>query len=170
METVLYVVGLLLLLIVCLAALISLLLGLPGTFFIVIAALVYAWATGFAAVQWSTIGWLFLLALVGEGIEFVAGAAGTAGERPSRRVMIGALAGSVIGGLLGTPLLLGLGSLLGALAGAFAGAALAVVSEGGEMRSALSIGLAALRGRLLGFVLKAAVAVVMLVLLAAAVL
>ena len=170
METVLHVAGLLLLLIACLASLASLLLGFPGTFFIVAAALLYAWATGFAAVQWSTVGWLLLLAVVGEGFEFFAGAAGAAGERPSRRVMVGALAGGAVGGLAGTPVLFGVGSLLGALVGAFAGAALAVVSEGGTMGSALSTGLAALRGRLLGFVLKAALAVMMLVVLAAAVL
>jgi uncharacterized protein YqgC (DUF456 family) len=170
METVLHVVGLLLLLIACLASLVSLLLGLPGTVFILVAALLYGWATGFAAVQWSTVRWLLLLAAVGEGLEFFAGAAGAAGERPSGRVMVGTLAGGVVGGLAGTPVLFGVGSLLGALVGAFTGAALAVVSEGGTMGSAVSTGLAALRGRLLGFVLKAAVAAVMLVVLAAAVL
>ncbi|HEX7408270.1 MAG TPA: DUF456 family protein [Candidatus Binatia bacterium] len=170
MGTLLHVIGLLLLLTAGVASLTSLLLGLPGTLFIVIAALVYGWATGFAAVTWSTVGWLFLLAVVGEGGEFFAGAAGAAGERPSRRVMVGALAGGVVGGLAGTPLLFGVGSLLGALVGAFAGAALAVISEGGTMTSALSTGLAAFRGRLLGFVFKAAIAVVMLVVLAAAVL
>jgi uncharacterized protein YqgC (DUF456 family) len=170
METVVHFAGLLLLLTACVASLASLLLGLPGTFFIVVAALLYGWATGFAAVQWSTVGWLSLLAVVGEGFEFFAGVVGAARERPSRRVMVGALAGGVVGGLVGTPILFGVGSLLGALVGAFAGAALAVVSEGGTMGSALSTGLAALRGRLLGFVLKAAVAVVMLVVLAAAVL
>jgi hypothetical protein len=169
MDTVLHAAGLLLLLIACLASLASLLLGLPGTFFIVVAALLYGWATSFAAVQWSTVGWLLLLAVVGEGFEFFAGAVGAAGERPSRRVMVGALAGGVVGGLAGTPVLFAVGSLLGALVGAFAGAALAVVSEGGTIGS-VSTGLAALRGRLLGFVLKAAIAVVMLVVLAAAVL
>ena len=165
-----HLAGLLLLLLACLASLASLLLGVPGTFFTVIAALFYGWATGFAAVHWSTVGWLLLLAVIGEGFEFFAGAAGAAGERPSRRVMMGALAGGVVGGLVGTPFLFGVGSLLGALVGAFAGAALAVVLEGGTVGSALSTGLAAMRGRLLGFVLKAAVAVVMLVVLAAAVL
>ena len=170
MESVVHVAGLLLLLIACLASLASLLLGLPGTFFIVVAALVYGWATGFAAVQWSTVGWLLLLAVTGEGLEFLAGAASAARERPSRRVMVGALAGGFAGGLVGTSVLFGVGSLLGALVGAFAGAALAVVSEGGTLGSALSTGLAALRGRLLGFVLKAAIAVVMLLVLAVAIL
>lgn len=170
MDTVLHIAGLLLLLTACLAAFASLLLGLPGTFLLVGAALLYGWATGFAAVHWSTVGWLFLLALIGEALEFFASAAGAGGERPSRRVMVGALAGGIAGGLIGTSLLFGVGSLLGALAGAFTGAALAVISEGGTMRTAFATGLAALRGRLLGFVLKAAVAVVMLVVLGAAVL
>ena len=168
MDTVLHVVGLLLLLIACLASFASLLLGLPATFLIVGAALAYGWATGFATVQWSTVGWLFLLSVFGEAFELLV-AASAVGERPSRRVMVGALAGGVAGGLVGTPFLFGVGSLLGALAGAFGGAALAVVSEGSTMGTAFSTGLGALRGRLLGFVVKAAVAAVMLVVLGAAV-
>jgi uncharacterized protein YqgC (DUF456 family) len=170
MDTLLHVLGLSALLAVCLLALVSLLFGLPGTFLIVAAALVYAWATGFASVHWSTIGWLTALALIGEGIEFAAGAAAAAGTRPTRRVTVAALAGGFVGGIAGTPILFGLGSLLGALAGAFVGAALAVASEGGSLQSAFTTGLAALRGRLLGFILKAAIAVVMLIWLAATVL
>jgi hypothetical protein len=169
MEMALHLVGLLLLLIASIASVISLVFGLPGTVFIVLAALVYGWATGFAAVTWSTLGWLLLLAVAGEGIEFLAGAVGAASERPSRRVMVAVLVGGIVGGFLGMPLLFGVGSLLGALAGAFLGAALAVFSEGGTVISALSTGLAAFRGRLLGFVLKTAVAVLMLGVLAVAV-
>jgi uncharacterized protein YqgC (DUF456 family) len=168
MEMALFVLGLILLFAFCLAALFSLVIGLPGTFLIVAAALVYAWATGFAAVQWSTVGWLLLLALIGEGIELVSGTVSAAGARPSRRVTIAVLTGGIIGGIVGTPFLFGVGSLLGALLGAFGGAALAVASEGGSMGSALTTGLAAMRGRLLGFVLKASIAVVMVVLLLAA--
>ena len=112
---------------------------------------------------------LFVLALLGEGIEFAAGAAGAAGSRPSRRVTIYVLAGGFTGGIIGAPFFFGLGSLFGALIGAFAGAFLAVASEGGSTDHALTAGLAAMRGRLLGFVLKTAIAVVMLVVLAAAV-
>jgi hypothetical protein len=169
METALYLLGLVLLFSVCLLAFASLLFGLPGTFLIVAAALVYAWATGFAAVEWSTIGWLAGLAIVGEGIELFAATAGVASERPSRRVMAFVLVGGIAGGIVGTPFLFGVGSLLGALLGAFAGAAVAVTSEGGSLGSAFGTGIAAMRGRLLGFVFKSAIAMVMLVVLAAAV-
>lgn len=168
MATLLHVLGLFALAAMCAASLVSLLFGLPGTFLIVGAALVYAWATGFAAVQWSTIGWLLLLALAGEGIELFAAAATTGSERPSARVTISTLAGGVIGGIAGAPLLLGLGALLGALAGAFAGASIAVALQGGTAGNALRTGLAAMRGRLLGFVLKSAIAVAMVVIVAAA--
>ena len=170
METLLHVFGLFLLFFGCLLALLSLLVGLPGTFLIGGVALVYAWATGFAAVHWATIGWLTLLALVGEGVELVASGVGAAGARPSRRVTVAALTGAILGGIIGTPFMFGVGSLLGALAGAFLGAAFAVASEGGSLTASLTTGFAAMRGRLLGFVLKSAVAVVMVVLLAAAVL
>ncbi len=168
MESFLFVLGVLLLLLGCLVGLLSLVIGLPGTFIILGVALLYAWATGFAAVQWSTIGWLVLLALLAEGIEFAASGVGVAGARPSRRVTVGAVAGAIVGGIVGTPFLFGIGSLLGALAGAFAGAALAVTSEGGSVADAASTGFKALRGRLLGFVIKSAIAVLMVVLVLAA--
>jgi hypothetical protein len=168
MSSFLPILGLLALFSFCLLALGSLLFGLPGTFLIVAAALTYGWATDFVAVDWSTIGWLAGLAVLGEGIEFFAATASATSERPSWRVTVFVLAGGIAGGIIGTPLLFGIGSLLGALAGAFAGAALAVRSEGGSVESAVGTGLAAMRGRFLGFVLKSAIAVVMVVLLAAA--
>jgi hypothetical protein len=167
-DTVLYILGLLLLFGVSLAALASLLFGLPGTFLLVGAAAIYGWASGFAGVTWSTVGWLLLLAAIAEAVEFVAGAAAAGGTRPSRRVTAAALVGGIAGGLVGTPFLFGVGSLLGALAGAFTGAALAVASEGGSIADAFTTGLAAMRGRLLGFVLKSAIAVLMVVILFAA--
>ncbi len=170
MDIILHVLGLATLFGVCLAGVVSLLFGLPGTFIMVGAALVYAWATGFAVIGWSTLGTLVALALLGEGLELAAASVAAAGTRPSRRVTLAALGGGLVGGVLGTPFLFGVGSLLGALAGAFAGAALAVASEGGSAGAALSTGLAALRGRLLGFVLKAAIAAAMFVILAVAVL
>jgi hypothetical protein len=169
-DAFLHVLGLALLFTACLAALFSLVLGVPGTFIIIGLALVYGWATGFAAVQWSTIGWLTALALAGEVVESGAAGAAAAGTRPSRRVTFAALVGAVIGGVVGVPFLLGVGALLGALAGAFVGAALAVRSEGGTMGESVTTGLAAMKGRLVGFVVKAALAAVMVLVLALAVL
>ncbi len=170
MDAVLHVLGIALLLIGCAAALFMIVLGLPGTATIVGVALLYAWATGFVAIQWSTIGWLALLMVIAEGLEFLASGAGAAGARPSARVTVGALLGAFVGGLLGAPFFIGLGALPGALVGAFGGAFLAVRSEGGSSDESFSIGLAAMRGRFLGFIIKASLAVVMVGIVVAAVL
>ena len=170
LDTLLHVLGVVLLFAACLAALASLIVGLPGTFAIVGIALFYAWATGFAAIHWSTIGWLLGLAVVAEGIELVATGAGAAGTRPSRRVTIAALAGALVGGIVGAPFLFGVGALFGALGGAFVGAAVAVRLEGGSLQDSVTTGVAALKGRFLGFVLKTAIAAVMVIVVGAAVL
>jgi hypothetical protein len=170
MTTFLHVLGIVLLLLACISAVFTLVLGLPGTLLIVGIALMYAWATDFTLIQWSTLGWLTLLAVVAEGLEFLAAGAGATTSRPSRRVTLGALGGAFAGGILGAPFFFGVGALLGALAGAFGGAALAVRSEGGSMQDSVATGLAAMRGRLLGFVVKSAIAVAMVVIVAFAVL
>jgi uncharacterized protein YqgC (DUF456 family) len=167
-ELFLYIVGLLLLLIFCMAAGFTLIVGLPGTVFLVLIALFYGWATGFAAVTGKVILWLAALAAAGEGFELFSASLAVGGEKPSRRVSVSALAGAVIGGLVGTPFLFGVGSLIGALIGAFLGATIASRSEGRTTATAMYAGVAAMRGRLLGFVVKAAIAVVMMIVIFAA--
>jgi hypothetical protein len=168
MDFALQVLGLMILAFACVIALFSLVLGIPGTFIVFAAGLLYAWLTGFSAVTYETLAWLLGLAVLAEGLEFLSGALGSAKERPSRRTMGWALAGSFIGGIVGTPILFGVGSLLGALAGAFAGAALAVASDGGHTRDAVRSGFAAMRGRFAGFLDKLAICVVLVVVLSAA--
>jgi hypothetical protein len=172
MATVLWVLGIGLLALGCAFGLVSLIVGLPGTFIIVATALVYAWATDFAVMSWTTPAWLFGMAVVAEIIEFVAAAVGTGGAdgQPSRRVTIATIAGAIVGGIIGTPFLFGIGSLLGAMAGAFVGAAMAVSSGGGTWRHSMQTGLVAMRGRLVGFVIKSAIAVAMILVVIAALL
>ena len=168
MDAIVHVLGLILLVLGCVVALATLVLGLPGTFLIVGVALLYAWATGFAAVTWTTLGWLLGLAVVAEGLEFASAAIATGDAAPSRKVSTAAIVGAIVGGIVGTPFLFGVGSLIGALTGAFAGAAVATSWEGHDAARAMRTGLTALRGRLLGFVVKAAIGAAMLVVLLAA--
>ena len=171
LSTTLSAAALLLLFAVCIAALFSLVFGLPGTFIIVAAAFVYAWVTDFVIIQWPTPLWLLALAIGAEIVEFfiTTAAASSAADKPSRRITLGTIGGAIIGGIVGTPFLFGIGSLLGAMAGAFFGAALAATSGGRTWRESLRIGFAALQGRLLGFVLKSAIAVTMIVIIVASV-
>ena len=170
LSSVLSVTAIVALLVACLVGVASLVFGLPGTFLIAAATLIYAWGTDFSVIQWTTPAWLLAMAVGAEVAELgiTAAAAGNANATPSRRVTLATLAGAVIGGVIGTPFLFGIGSLLGAMAGAFIGAALAVSSGGGTWRESLRGGFAALRGRLFGFVLKTAVAVAMLLIVVAA--
>jgi hypothetical protein len=169
MDDAAHVAGVIVLLLLCGAALFSLVVGLPGTFLIFALGLGYGAMTGFTGVTWPTLAGLLALAVAAELIEFLATARGAGGsEKPSFRVTLGAIGGAIAGGILCAPLLFGLGALLGAFAGAFAGAALAAGSEGQDRGRALAHGFSALRGRVLGFVVKSAVAIVMIVWLTAA--
>jgi uncharacterized protein len=170
METLLWLGGIVLLLLCFLLGLVSLIFGLPGTFIIFAAALVYAWATDFAVLQWTVPALLLVLAVVAEILELVAASASasSASLEPSRRVTIATIVGAIVGGIVGTPFLFGIGSLIGAMAGAFAGAALAVSSSGGSWNASMRSGFAAMRGRLVGFVIKAAIAVTMILIVVAA--
>jgi uncharacterized protein YqgC (DUF456 family) len=155
--------GILLLTVLCVSALLTLVLGLPGTFLIVLIGAAYGWATGFAEVTPGILGWLFGLALLAEAIEFVSAArgGGEAAPKPSLRITVGAVVGAVGGGLLCAPLFFGLGALFGAFGGAFVGAGLAAIWEGHDRRVAVRHGMQALRGRVLGFVVKSAIATAM---------
>lgn len=170
MDTLLWLGGIALLLFFCLVGLLSLIFGLPGTFVILAAAAVYAWATDFATIPWTVPAWLLALAILAEFLELVAASASasSANLEPSRRVTVATLVGAIVGGIVGTPFLFGIGSLIGAMLGAFAGAALAVSSHGGSWNDSMRIGMAAMRGRLVGFVIKAAIAVTMVLIVVAA--
>ena len=159
-----------------LVCLLLLVLGLPGTWVLLAIAfgieLVDAFLLpGDVAV---TFGWELLagcgvLALVGEGIEAVAGAAGTKYGGGTRRGMVGAFIGGIVGalfltGLLPIPVLGTLfGAMLGAFLGAFVGEATGPEARGRAHNLRAAFGAAV--GKLGGTIAKLAIGVVMWVLL-----
>jgi uncharacterized protein YqgC (DUF456 family) len=165
MEVILGWLGLFLLLLCCTAALVSVVFGVPGTLLILASGVVYAWAGSFEQVGFSTLGWLALLAVLAEGLEFVVGAGIGSARRPSRLVIVATVLGGLIGGLFGAAFFLGFGALPGAILGAFAGATLASGTQGAGFGDALRDGLNAARGRLFGFIIKIGVAITMTLLL-----
>ena len=159
-----------------LACLLLLVLGLPGTWVLLAIAFGIELVDGFLlpgdAVV--TFGWDLLalcggLALVGEGIEALAGVAGTRYGGGTRRGMVGAFIGGIVGaifltGLLPIPVL---GTLFGAMFGAFLGAFIGEAT-GPEARGRahnLRAAFGAAVGKLGGTVAKLAIGVVMWVLL-----
>lgn len=157
MNTVYY----LLMIVLLLVGLFINILGLPGLWLMVVAYVGYGWLTGWDVyVGWPSVIAVFVLALIAEGVEFMAGAAGSAAAGGRKRGMAGAIVGGIIGGILGTPILPIVGTIIGACAGAFIGAAVLEFSDK-DAAHAMRVGIGAAKGRFWGIVSKTAVGLVM---------
>ena len=141
--------------------------GLPGNWINAAAVGGYAWlvpAGQRLSISWWMVSVVLLLAVVGELLELVAGAAGAARVGASRRSAVlalgGSLVGSVLGAVIGLPIPL-IGSLaaivLGAALGALGGAMLGESWKGRDLDHGWQVGQAAFWGRLLGTAGKLAV-------------
>jgi uncharacterized protein YqgC (DUF456 family) len=148
----------------------------PGNWFIAGFAALFAWlipVSGGHGVSWTTVAVLLGLAVLGEIVEFGAGAAGAARQGASKRgvalSMVGAVVGSVLGLLAGSPILV-LGpfimALVGGAAGAFFGAYIGESWKGRPEETRIAVGRGAFAGRIWGTVAKLAVGAIMLAILA----
>ena len=165
--------------VISLALVVSVLLGLPGTWLMLgLAVALEFWDDAFhSAAEPVTFGWPILvtagvLAGIGELLEAGAGAAGTKMGGGSSRGMLGAIVGGLVGAIVCTPLIPipVLGTLIGALLGTFVGAWL---GEAGSIRAedpaaTFKAASGAAVGRLAGTLGKSMVAVVVWVLLVVA--
>ncbi len=165
---------------VTLAALVGLIaavLGLPGTWLMVVIAILLASITAgesFVHVSWLGVIALVVLAGIGELIEFIAGSAGVGQQGGTKRSAWYALVGSMVGAVAGlfislpipVPVISQLISsvLFGAM-GAAAGAVIGERREGKDWDKTTRVGIGALIGRLLGTVGKAACAAIMTIIL-----
>jgi uncharacterized protein YqgC (DUF456 family) len=120
-------------------------------------------------ISWTGVAILAALAVIGEIVEFVAGAAGAAKQGASRRAMllslVGAIAGSIIGATAGLPIpIFGsmVGALLGGSVGAFAGAYVGETWKERGHATGVAVGKAAFIGRLWGTIGKFAIGAAML--------
>jgi uncharacterized protein YqgC (DUF456 family) len=160
----------LLLTILCAACVFLVILGLPGTWLMAGLAGLFAWwqwdpargsADQFLGVP--VLVTLLALAVVGEIVEFAAGAAGAKRAGASGWGAIGALIGAIVGGLTATlaiPIPV-VGSLIGACAGAAAGAWLCELAIGRSHEQAVRSGVGAGIGRFKGTLAKLVVAAAM---------
>ncbi|MDQ3332374.1 MAG: DUF456 domain-containing protein, partial [Planctomycetota bacterium] len=122
---------------------------------------------------WITVGVLALIAVLGEVIEFAAGAAGAAKHGASRRAMllsiVGAAVGSITGAAIGIPVPI-IGPLVAAVgggaAGAFGGAYLGEIWKGKQHPERTAVSTGALIGRLFGTVGKLSAGAAMVAVLA----
>jgi len=142
-------------------------LGLPGNWLIILFTVLITLFTpvsyGIFISYW-IIGAMVLLAGIGEGLEFLLGAASVA-KGGSKKGALWALLGSILGSILGASVLsiiplLGtaVGLVLGAALGAMGGAFFAEKSLGKDTEESLRLGKVAFWGRLLGSVAKIMIA------------
>ena len=146
---------------------------LPGNWIVVALAIGAALfeADGEPVLSWTAVAILLALGLAGEGLEFLASAAGAKKQGASRRGVVlaiaGAMTGSLVGAGAGVPIpVVGplVGAVLGGGIGAFGGAYLGEWwKRDRSHRDRMSIAAAAFGGRLVGTLGKLAVGSVMLV-------
>lgn len=166
------------LLLAVVAGLLLTLVGMPGNWLIVTAACLYAWQMAEApraGFGWAVVLVLFLLAVAGEVLEFLAAALGAAKAGGSRRSALLAIVGSMVGGIVGltvgVPIPV-IGSLVAAVlfagVGAMIGAVLGETWKGRSAEQTLHVGWGAFRGRVLGTLSKLSVGLLMALLIALA--
>ncbi len=148
---------------ICIAALIASLLQLPGNWVMVLALSLWAaFADSGSGPGWTIVIACATIALVGEVLEALAGAAAVSRRGASRRAMLLSVLLSMVGGLVGSllipiPIVGGLiGAVGGAAGGAFAGAWLGEAMVGSSHERRTEIGQAAMKGRLAGIAARMA--------------
>jgi uncharacterized protein len=143
---------------------------LPGTWLILAAAVAVRLLQP-EMISWWPIAFMFVLALLGELMEFAAGALGAHKAGASTKGAIGAVVGALVGALAGAPLLFPVGSIVGGAVGSGAGA---VIGEHMQARKtwkeSARIAGGAAAGRLIATVAKTLVAALMGIVLCLAVL
>jgi uncharacterized protein YqgC (DUF456 family) len=149
---------------------IGILFNLPGTWLMVlVTAVLKWWQPGYVQVSWTVLGVAVGLAMLGEVLEFVLGAAGSRHAGGSKRAAALAIVGSLVGGIVGTALPVPIvGTLVGACLGAFVGSLLGDLWAGRPLFPSFEAGWGAAVGRFWGTVSKLAVGAIMVVVLALA--
>jgi len=139
---------------ILLAALPLQVLGLPGTWFLVADALSVRLFAGPDRIGTSTIIILAFMAVVGEGLEFWASAAGTRTGTRIKGAVAASIIGALAGGILGAPLFFGLGAIPGMAAGAWLAVFVTAMLGGHGAGRSSEAAFGALTGRLKGTAAK----------------
>ncbi|MEW4452529.1 DUF456 domain-containing protein [Bremerella sp. JC817] len=163
-----------LLLLANMTAWVSTLITLPGNWILLLFTFLYAFflpAEYYPRVSWTVVIVMAVLAILGEVLEFLAGAAGAAKQGGSRWGIVLSLVGAFVGSLTGAIMLsfvpvIGtmIGALLGGALGAFGGAWAGEHNTAKTHEERWAIGKGAFVGRIMGTVGKLAVGIIMLVL------
>lgn len=131
--------------------------GLPGNLLILLTALGYGFFEGFVHLDSRFLILLFGAVLLGEAVEFIAGALGAKREKASLRAMVASTFGGIAGAVMGTAIIPVIGSIAGAVLGAFGASYLAEYTKTGDSEQAGRVACGVAIGLLLGTLFKLAV-------------
>ena len=159
---ILKVVVLIILILAMPAGLIAVVLGLPGTWLILVASVFYGWLTDFAIITSQLLLGLLALAVVAELLDLTAGLWGARRYGGTKKAMVGTMIGGILGAVALSPMLFGFGTIVGAFFGAFVGAFSMTYLEQRKMDEAMRVGWGALLGRVFAMVFKGAAVVTMI--------
>lgn len=137
--------------------------GLPGNFLILLTALGYGYWEGFSHFNTTFLSVLFAAFIVGETVEFVAGALGAKREKASGWTITAAVLGAIVGGAVGTSIVPLIGSFLGAMAGAFAASYGVEYGKTKDAAKAIRVAQSVMVGQIVGMIAKFAVGIGMVV-------
>jgi hypothetical protein len=135
------------------------LLGLPGTWLLVVNVVMLRWVTGSAWLDYHTVIVLLIMAVTGEFLEFFTAIQGARTGPDVSGSVTAALVGALVGGLLGAPILFGLGAIPGMAIGAWSFVFGVALVGGHGSADAARAALGALSGRLKGTAAKMMIAV-----------
>jgi len=163
METllaVLAVIGYVFFFLIMFVAILSILIGLPGCWVILVETLVYCLIPPmFHKISMLEFAVLLLMALAGELFEFLITAYGAKKFGASNKAVIAALAGGLIGAILVNNLFPIIGALVGAFAGVYLGAFLYTYLADRELGKAAKAGIGAFMGRMGAVLVKGTMAI-----------
>ncbi|MCD4831824.1 MAG: DUF456 family protein [Anaerohalosphaeraceae bacterium] len=143
--------------------------ALPGNWLMIIMTVIFAWWQG-GTFSGYTIALIIILAIIGEIIEFVAGAGGAKRAGAGWKGAMAAIAGAIVGAIWGTfliPIPI-FGTLAGACIGAGIGAGSVEKIAGAQMKSSINVGLGAGIGQFLGIGGKFAIGIIIWLIIAIA--
>ena len=150
---------------VLIAGLLIIPLGFPGTWVMVIAAIVYALVGNLnppAGNEIWPIVWLVLMAGLGELIELGVRIIGSKAANVPNGAIVAAIVGGLVGVIIGVPIFL-IGSLFGLLIGVFAGAFIYALVTTKEIHRALWMALATTTSQVVALFAKTCIGIAMIV-------
>ncbi len=156
------IIALVAVIVVCLVGLLLVPIGLPGTFMIFVAALIYNLMTWSMALSFKTLAIVLGIAVFGEILEYYIGIKSAKRHGASKAGIVGAIIGGIIGVIVGVPVFL-IGSLLGLFIGAFLGAFIVEFFIEEDVVKAFNAGIGAFKGRFGAIMVKFLLGIVMII-------